>query len=146
MKSNVVSFKVSDKTQKMMTEELSWCMRDKTPQYAKWQAKDGDCVITLYESGKVVFQGKDADIASDFWVTTEKINGGKAEVKSSEAKLPAKKETVNFVNKDKKGTGLGLAITKEIIKAHDENINVISTEGVGTEFIFSLPIYDEDEA
>ena len=41
--------------------------------------------------------------------------------------------------KDKKGTGLGLSIVKEIILAHDENINVISTEGVGTEFVFSLP-------
>ena len=41
--------------------------------------------------------------------------------------------------KDKKGTGLGLAIVKEIIQSHDENINVVSTEGVGTEFIFSLP-------
>ena len=41
--------------------------------------------------------------------------------------------------KDKKGTGLGLSIVKEIIQAHDEHINVISTEGVGTEFIFSLP-------
>lgn len=40
--------------------------------------------------------------------------------------------------KDKKGTGLGLAIAREIINAHHENINVISTEGVGTEFIFSL--------
>ena len=37
------------------------------------------------------------------------------------------------------GTGLGLSIVKEIIKAHEENINVISTQGVGTEFIFSLP-------
>lgn len=41
--------------------------------------------------------------------------------------------------KDKKGTGLGLAIVKEAMQAHGENINVISTEGVGTEFIFSLP-------
>ena len=41
--------------------------------------------------------------------------------------------------KDKKGTGLGLSIVKEIIQAHNENINVISTEGVGTEFVFSLP-------
>ena len=42
--------------------------------------------------------------------------------------------------KDKRGTGLGLPITKEIITAHNENINVISTEGVGTEFIFSLQL------
>ena len=42
--------------------------------------------------------------------------------------------------KDKKGTGLGLAIVKEIINAHHENINVVSTENVGTEFIFSLPL------
>ena len=40
--------------------------------------------------------------------------------------------------KDRKGSGLGLAIVKEIINAHGENLNVISTEGVGTEFIFSL--------
>lgn len=41
--------------------------------------------------------------------------------------------------RDKRGTGLGLAIVKEIIQMHEEHINVISTEGVGTEFIFSLP-------
>jgi signal transduction histidine kinase len=41
--------------------------------------------------------------------------------------------------KDKKGTGLGLSITKEIIQTHGETIDVISTEGVGTEFIFTLP-------
>ncbi len=49
--------------------------------------------------------------------------------------------------KDKKGTGLGLSITKEIIQSHGEHINVISTEGVGTEFIFSLPkseVEDDD--
>ena len=47
--------------------------------------------------------------------------------------------------KDKKGTGLGLSITKEIIHSHGENINVISTEGVGSEFIFTLAQADEEE-
>ena len=47
--------------------------------------------------------------------------------------------------KDKKGTGLGLAIVKEIILAHGENIDVISTEKVGTEFIFSLPLSKSSE-
>ena len=42
--------------------------------------------------------------------------------------------------RDKKGSGLGLSIVKETLLAHNENIDVISTVGVGTEFIFSLPI------
>ena len=45
--------------------------------------------------------------------------------------------------RDKKGSGLGLAIVKEIVQAHKENINVISTEGVGTEFIFTLPLAEK---
>lgn len=40
--------------------------------------------------------------------------------------------------KNKKGNGLGLSIVKEIIKLHGEEIDVISTEGVGSEFVFSL--------
>lgn len=40
--------------------------------------------------------------------------------------------------RDKKGIGLGLSIVREIIRAHGQNINVISTEGAGTEFIFTL--------
>ena len=98
-KNNVISFKVSDKTADMMSEELNWCMREKAPQYAKWQAKDGDTVITLYESGKVVFQGKDADLASDFWISTEKINSGKVDVKSSaDSKKKDKLDKTSYVN------------------------------------------------
>ena len=40
--------------------------------------------------------------------------------------------------RERKGNGLGLAIVKEILNQHEQNITVISTEGVGTEFIFSL--------
>ena len=32
------------------------------PQYAKWQLKPENCIITCYTSGKTVFQGKDANV------------------------------------------------------------------------------------
>ncbi|MBQ5951433.1 MAG: HAMP domain-containing histidine kinase [Lachnospiraceae bacterium] len=41
--------------------------------------------------------------------------------------------------RDKKGSGLGLAIVKEIIDAHGEQIDCISTEGAGSKFTFTLP-------
>ena len=36
------------------------------------------------------------------------------------------------------GSGLGLSIVKHIVEAHDEKIYVESTEGVGSEFSFTL--------
>lgn len=89
--------------------------------------------------------------------TREKNNKLFVSVKDSGIGIP--KDSINLVwdrfyktdlsrGKDKKGTGLGLCITKEIIKSHGENINVISTEGVGTEFTFSLAMskeMDEEE-
>ena len=47
--------------------------------------------------------------------------------------------------KDKKGTGLGLSIVKEIVQAHGQTIDIISTVGVGTEFIFTLPKASEKD-
>lgn len=41
--------------------------------------------------------------------------------------------------KDKKRNRPGPRYCQEIIQSHGENIDVVSTEGVGTEFIFSLP-------
>lgn len=38
-----------------------------------------------------------------------------------------------------------MSITKEIIHSHNEHINVISTLGEGTEFIFSLPRSEEND-
>ncbi len=86
--------------------------------------------------------------------TTEKHNKVFISVKDSGIGIP--KDDLKLIwdrfyksdlsrGKDKKGTGLGLSITKEIIHAHGEHINVISTEGVGSEFIFSLPLADDWE-
>lgn len=84
--------------------------------------------------------------------TSEKKNKVFVSVKDSGIGIP--KEQLNQVfdrfyktdlsrGKDKKGTGLGLSIVREIIRAHGENINVISTEGVGSEFIFSVCVVDD---
>lgn len=86
--------------------------------------------------------------------TTEKHNKIFVSVKDSGIGIP--KDDLKLIwdrfyksdssrGKDKKGTGLGLSIAREIIHAHGEHINVISTEGVGTEFIFSLPVEDMDD-
>lgn len=41
-------------------------------------------------------------------------------------------------SRDSGGSGLGLSICKHIIEAHGENISVLSTEGAGSVFSFSL--------
>ena len=45
--------------------------RENSP-YAVFQADESDTVVTLYESGKVVFQGVSADIDAAMWSQMEK--------------------------------------------------------------------------
>ena len=86
--------------------------------------------------------------------TREKKNKLFVSVKDTGIGIP--KDSLNLIfdrfyktdlsrGKDKKGTGLGLSIAKEIIHSHGENINVISTEGVGTEFIFTIARAEDDD-
>ena len=43
------------------------------PQYAKWQLKLENCVITCYTSGKTVFQGKDANIYAAAFINEPEV-------------------------------------------------------------------------
>lgn len=102
---------VGDKTKEMMIDYFDEFKREKTPQYAILQADDGDTVVTLYNSGKAVFQGRDADLAADFWIETEKINSGSAKVSSSDEKKEKKEFErkiplrVSSIGSDEVGTG-----------------------------------------
>ena len=68
-----IVFKTSDNIKNMMIKHYEDRKCDKTPPYAIFQVKDFDCVTTLYESGKVMFQGIGADIEASFWTEQERV-------------------------------------------------------------------------
>ena len=102
-----ITVKITEKTKEMMLDFYKDLVRPKTPQYAIFQAQDGDTVVTLYESGKAVFQGKDADLASDYWVETEKINAGSVSFTNSDDKGKKEKKEVKRDYKIYNATTIG---------------------------------------
>ncbi len=71
-KQKTIVFKVSDNIKDQMIEHYQDMVTGKPP-YSIFQVKQYDCVITLYESGKVMFQGIGADIEASFWTEQERI-------------------------------------------------------------------------
>lgn len=51
-----------------------------------------------------------------------------------------KQAKINPVDNESKGTGLGLVIIKGITEAHGGRVGVVSEEGVGTSFYFTIPL------
>ena len=68
-----IVFKTSDNIKNMMIKHYEDRKCEKTPPYAIFQVKDFDCVTTLYESGKVMFQGIGADIEASYWTEQERV-------------------------------------------------------------------------
>ena len=65
---NIV-IKVNEETKQKMIEYYKDKVRDKKIPYAIFQAQEEDTVITLYESGKAMFQGTSADVDAAMWGT-----------------------------------------------------------------------------
>ena len=63
---NIV-IRVNDEIKKKMIEYYKDKTRDKIIPYVVFQAQEEDTVITMYESGKVMFQGKSADVDAAMW-------------------------------------------------------------------------------
>ena len=113
----VIVFKISDNTKEKMIEYYKYKRREKTPPYAVFQAEEDGTIITLYESGKVMFQGISADIDANIWKETEAhLNNGKIpeEQKKKEKEKKDEKELyeerkkyyyISSVGSDEVGTG-----------------------------------------
>ena len=105
-----ISFKVSDKLKEELIKHFEDKKRDKTPQYAIFQADEEDTVVTLYESGKIVFQGVSADVDANYWKETEKIlTGSYPEEKEKKEKIEEIDNTdyyfISSIGSDEVGTG-----------------------------------------
>ena len=72
MNNKTYSYKISDNLKDEIYNHYKETFKLKTPPYAVFQSDDGaGTIVTLYESGKIVFQGISADIDYEFWKQRE---------------------------------------------------------------------------
>lgn len=125
---NVV-IKVNDEIKKKMIEYYKDKKRDKVIPYVVFQAQEEDTVITMYESGKVMFQGVSADVDAAMWgVALENTKEKQEENK----KAALKYYNCNSVGSDEVGTGdyFGpIVVTATYVKKED--IPTLEKLGVG---------------
>ena len=103
--------RVDNETKKLMNEFYKDMKRDNTPPYAIFQADTGDTIVTLYESGKAMFQGVSADIEAGMWESIRKdkdnidyfVDTKEVNIKKDiEVEIPS---NISSVGSDEVGTG-----------------------------------------
>ena len=116
MAQTTIIFKISDNLKKELIDFYQDRFHEKKPPYSIFQVKDFDCVTTLYESGKIMFQGFAADIEASYWFERERILNNrniKEEVNKDKQKKDDKKKELNdtslkyisTIGSDEVGTG-----------------------------------------
>jgi len=91
--------KVSDETIAKMIKYYNDKKRQKTPPHAIFQAMEEDTVVTLYKSGKAMFQGISADIDANMWQEMDNHLG------SESLKKEIDYYHVSSIGSDEVGTG-----------------------------------------
>lgn len=105
-----IVFKISENIKPKMIKYYEGLKREKTPPYAVFQAEEAGTIITLYESGKVMFQGISADIDANIWIDLEKrINNRYIDIKTGKDKNTMEKtinlNDYNTIGSDEVGCG-----------------------------------------
>ena len=104
-------------------------VRDKKIPYAIFQAQEEDTVITLYESGKAMFQGTSADVDAAMWGT---VLDNTKEKQEEEKKKNQKYHNCSSIGSDEVGTGdyFGpIVVTAAYVKKED--VEKLEKLGVG---------------
>lgn len=134
-----IVFKLSDNLKNDMLKFYEGRFDPKKPPYSVFQVKDFDCVTTLYESGKVMFQGLGADIEASYWIEQERIKNNRIISPDGKEKGKDKKDTpkdnslsnISSIGSDEVGTGdfFGpIVVTATYVSK--ENINFLLNLGV----------------
>ena len=138
---NVV-IRVSDETKEKMIKYYENKKRDKVIPYVVFQAQDEDTVITMYESGKVMFQGVSADVDSTMW---KEIDGQTNESKETQSKSQEKYHNCSSIGSDEVGTGdyFGpIVVTAKKIKKSDveflEKLEIRDSKKINDETILKI--------
>jgi len=107
-----IVFKLSDNLKEKVINYYKDMRKEKTPPYAVFQAVECDTVITLYESGKIMFQGISADIDANMWIDMERhINNRIIDIGAKDKKKDKQKDepkiffNMNTIGSDEVGTG-----------------------------------------
>ena len=108
-KQKTIVFKASDNIKEKMIDYYDLLQRDKKPPYSVFQAEEGGTIITMYESGKVMFQGISADIDANMWKDLEHHFNNRdidSEIKAKEEKTDDKTYYYyDAIGSDEVGTG-----------------------------------------
>ena len=106
-----IVFKLSDNLKPKVIKYYEDKQVLKKPPYSVFQAREADTVITLYESGKIMFQGVSADIDANIWIDLERVCNHRdvlSEIKKKDK--TDKKDNITYHNiatigSDEVGTG-----------------------------------------
>ncbi len=109
-------FKPSENIKEKIIDYYKDLTSEKKPPYSLFQAMEADTTITMYESGKVMFQGISADVDANMWAEMEmKFNNRKIDFnKKKKEKEKTKQDDdekygylkhVSTIGSDEVGTG-----------------------------------------
>ena len=134
--------RVSKETREKMIEYYKDKKRDKVIPYVVFQAVDMDTTITMYESGKIMFQGKSADVDAAMW---REFDGQSKDAKDEKKKVEEKYYNASTVGSDEVGTGdyFGpIVVTAAYVKKDDipflEELGIKDSKKLTDEMILKI--------